>query len=175
MKSIPTLAFPVALVLLAGAATLTGCDKKPDSQAAPAPTPAPAGTGSHTHGDDHGHADGSGHDHGDDHDHGPTTQLGEVIVDGYTIKASRDGGITAGGDAPIDVWITGGLSKATAVRFWIGTQDAKGSMKAKAELEKDNWHTHVEVPKPLPQGSKLWVEIDAEGREKVLAGFELKG
>lgn len=175
MKSNLTLAFPTALILLAGTATLTGCDKKPESQAAPAPTPTSTGKDAHGHDHEDDHAGGAGHDHGDEHDHGPTTQLGEVTVEGYTIKASRDGGITPGGDAPIDAWVTGGASKVNAVRFWIGTQDAKGSMKAKAELKKDNWHTHVEVPKPMPEGSKLWVEIDAEGREKVLASFDLKG
>lgn len=165
MTSNSTLAFPAALILLSGTTMLTGCDKKTDSQAAPASTPVPASTGKDAH----------GHDHGDDHDHGPTTQLGEVIVEGYVIKASRDGGITPGGDAPIDVWITGGSAKVNAVRLWIGTQDAKGSMRAKAELEEDHWHTHVEVPKPMPEASKLWVEIEREAGEKVFASFALDG
>jgi hypothetical protein len=46
-------------------------------------------------------------------------------------------------------------------------------MKAKAELEKDNWHTHAEVPDPLPAGSKLWVEVELESGSKSVAGFEL--
>ena len=43
----------------------------------------------------------------------------------------------------------------------------------KAEIETDNWHTHAEVPNPLPADSKLWVEIEAEGGAKTLAGFAL--
>ena len=72
----------------------------------------------------------------------------------------------------------GGTAKATAVRFWIGTQDAKGSIKAKAEVEdpKDpnRWHVHAEIPNPLPAASKLWVEIESSTGEKHVVGFDLK-
>jgi hypothetical protein len=128
----------------------------------------------------HDHADGS-HDHaadskapaGDDHGHGPVVELGSVEAGGYTVKASRDGAVKAGGEAPIDVWVTGG-EPVSAVRFWIGTQDGAGALKAKAELERDNWHTHAEVPDPMPAGSKLWVEIDSAKGTTVLVGFDLK-
>lgn len=131
------------------------------------------------HDHDHDHADGQAdhdHDHAehnDGHAHGATTQLGEQESGGFKIKASRDGDLKAGGDAPIDVWVTGG-AKIAAVRFWIGTEDGKGSIKAKAELESDNWHTHAEVPDPLPAGAKLWVEVEAEGGAKTSVGFDLK-
>jgi hypothetical protein len=136
------------------------------------------GAGDHDH--DHDHAAGgtapgaaAPSASGDGHSHGATTELGEQESGGFKIKASRDGDIKAGGDAPIDVWVTGG-AKIASVRFWIGTEDAKGSMKAKAELETDNWHTHAEVPEPLPAGAKLWIEIEAEGGAKTVAGFDLK-
>jgi hypothetical protein len=86
--------------------------------------------------------------------------------------------VKAGGEAPIDVWVTGG-PKVAAVRFWIGTEDAKGSLKAKAVIENadqpNHWHTHAEIPDPLPAGSKLWVEIEAEGGAKSVISFDLKG
>ena len=122
------------------------------------------------------HDEHAGHDHAAadaKDDHGPVTQLGEQTVGGYIIKASRDGALTAGGEAPIDVWVSGG-AKVSAVRFWIGTEDAKGSVKAKAAIEHENWHTHAEVPKPLATDAKLWVEIEAEGGAKVTASFDLK-
>ena len=72
------------------------------------------------------------------------------------------------------MWVTGGTSKVAAVRFWIGAEDAKGSVKAKAELEKDNWHTHAEIPSPMPAGSKLWVEVETDKGERTVVGFELK-
>ncbi|MFN7020405.1 MAG: hypothetical protein ACK4WH_03645 [Phycisphaerales bacterium] len=171
------------VLLTAGAVVLTvlgACDDK----AKPAPTmtkppaaavggqrgagaakPADASAASKAHDHDH--------DHDHDHGHGPTTQLGEQQVGGFTVKASRDGDVTPGGDMPVDVWVTGGAVKVSVVRLWIGTQDAKGSMKARAELEKDNWHTHADVPKPMPEGSKLWVEFETDKGDKHLAGFDL--
>lgn len=165
------------LCIASASLLMVGCEKKADAPAKPS-------TDTTATKDDHGHdhAAGSNHDHSDSKDakatnddgHGPTTELGEQIIDGYTIKASRDGDIIAGSDAPIDVWISGGTDKVAAVRFWIGTQDGKGSVKARAEIERDNWHTHAEVPSPLPDGSKLWVEIESDKGAKTLASFDLK-
>ena len=148
-----SLRFPCAALTLT-IAVIAGCGKKP--AATPQPTPAPAATPAP-----------SGKE-----GHGATTALGEKTAGVYVIKASRDGDVTPGKDVPIDVWVTG-AGKVAAVRFWIGTEDAKGSLKAKAELEKDNWHTHAEVPNPLPVGSKLWVEIESDTGAKTRAGFEL--
>lgn len=162
----------VTAAAFAAATLLVACEKK---SAAPAPAKPAANTpaaASH----DHDHAD---HDHHDDHDHGPTTELGTQEVAGFTVKASRDGEIKSagGGDVPIDVWVTplpATAAKVAAVRFWIGAEDAKGSVKAKAEIEKDNWHTHAEVPEPLPPASKLWVEIETDAGAKHTVGFDLK-
>jgi hypothetical protein len=86
--------------------------------------------------------------------------------------------ILAGGDAPIDVWVTGGTAKVVGVRFWIGTEDAKGSIKAKAEIEfpaePNHWHTHAEIPDPMPAGSKLWVEVEDDKGGRSVASFDLK-
>lgn len=173
----------LVLVCVAGAMIgLAGCDKKPET-AKPASTGAgtgaPAGAQApkaadvgHKEGDGHDHGDG--HDQGDGHDHGPVTALGEQTIGGFTVKASRDGEIKAGGDAPVDAWVTGGSAKVAVVRFWIGSEDAKGSVKAKADLEKDNWHSHVEIPNPIADGSKLWVEIENDKGEKLVGGFDLK-
>jgi hypothetical protein len=95
------------------------------------------------------------------------------------LRAARDeGAIKAGGDSPIDVWLEGEISKVVAVRFWIGLKDAAASIKAKAEIEgpaqKNHWHTHVEVPNPIPPDSTLWVEIETEGGTKQVGSFDLK-
>lgn len=168
--------FSTGIALAITSLFVAACGQQPGTPAPTSPTaggssPAAAAKDDHM---GHDHADDHSHDEGDDHGHGPTVELGEQSSNGFTIKASRDGDITPGGDAPIDVWVTGGSAKVSAVRFWIGTQDAKGSMKAKAELEKDNWHTHAEVPAPLPAGSKLWIEIETETPEKFTVGFDLK-
>ena len=107
---------------------------------------------------------------------GPVIELGTTKIGAFEARASRDKvEFKPGGDPAIDVWIDGGVGKGvTAVRFWIGTQDAKGSMKAKADIEDGKWHTHAEVPDPLPVGSMLWVEIEASNAPKQVGGFALK-
>ena len=125
---------------------------KPEASKPPVATPQPAG----------GHS-------------GEVIPLGEQALDGMSVRASRDKGeIKAAGDAPIDVWIDGGVGNAVAVRFWIGTEDAKGSIKAKADIEDGKWHTHAEVPVPLPAEGKLWVEIEDKEGKKTVASFDLK-
>ena len=167
------------------------------TKAAPAAATAPAaaaqahahGDHDHAHGDhdhaqgdhdhDHAHADGHAHSHegghgGMDHSHGPTVELGEQASGALTVKASRDGDVTPGGELPVDIWVTGGTARVNSVRFWVGIESGKGSVKAKAALETDNWHNHAEVPSPLPEGSKLWVSVDLSDGTKSLLSFDLK-
>ena len=106
------------------------------------------------------------------HNHLP---LGEKTVGSLKLVATMDAPVKAagGGEGAFDVVITGGKPKA--VRFWVGTEDAKGSVKAKAEEETtDNWHTHAEVPQPLPPNSRFWVEVAPPTGEKFVASFDLK-
>jgi len=133
--------------------------------------------------DEHGH---EGRDHavdakstapGGSADHGnEVIALGTSKLGAFEVRASRDKvEFKPGGDAPIDVWIDGGVGKGVAgVRFWIGSEDAKGSLKAKAEIEDGKWHTHVEIPSPTPPGSKLWVEVEEPGGKKSVASFDLR-
>jgi hypothetical protein len=171
MRPNPLLISVLTLVPLAAMISLSGCEEKK-----PAATPAKA--------DDHGH------DHGPSGEHaapkaghgGAVIALGEQTIGSFSAKATRDEGqIVAGKDAPIDVTVTpvaGATTKAVAVRFWIGTQDAKGSVKAKAEIEdpKDpnRWHVHAEIPNPMPTGSKLWVEIEDDKGGTVAGSYDLK-
>ncbi len=172
MSIVRIVSWSTGLAISVAAVSLAGCEKK----AAPSNPPPPASgatqdgkpVGTAKTGDDHGH------DHGDGHDHGATTDLGEQTAGGLVVWASRDGEVKAGGEASIDAKISGGTAKVIAVRFWIGTEDAKGSVKAKAELEHESWHSHVEAPSPLPAGAKLWIEVEAEGGAKTTLGFDLK-
>jgi len=153
------------------ACLIAGCDQKSKSTGG-------GGTTNKTPSAADKHDDHAGHDHEagrNDKHSGAVVELGETTVDGMKIKASRDkGDIKAGGDSPIDIWVDGGLGGAMAVRFWIGTEDAKGSVKAKAEVEAGHWHTHAEVPSQLPPGSRLWVEVEGKNGKKSLASFDLK-
>ncbi|GFO82361.1 MAG: hypothetical protein A49_19880 [Methyloceanibacter sp.] len=179
----------LSLVTLAFSVAVFGCEKAEDKHATkevskpaasnpPAPAKATApkkeepGHEGHDHAAEEKSASGSGHaGHG-----GEVIQLGTSKLGAFEVRASRDKGeIKPGGDAPVDVWIDGGVGKGvTAVRFWIGTEDAKGSIKAKADIEDGKWHTHTEVPSPIPAGSKLWVEIEETGGKKTLGSFDLK-
>ena len=99
--------------------------------------------------------------------------VGETTVSGLKLVATMDEPVKPGGEGAFDVVITGG--KPRAVRFWVGTEDAKGSVKAKADEETpDNWHTHVEVPDPLPPGSKFWVEVEPPTGAPFKTSFDLK-
>lgn len=178
INHIPSHVLAIAVVL--AILTLPGCNNETPSNAGSAP--AAKSSGSHVHADGTVHSD---HDasgmpsHGGAGHGGPIIELGTTTIGPFSVRASRDqGAITPGGDAPIDVWLTGGdISKVTAVRFWIGTEQGDQFVKAKADIEDpaepNRWHTHAEVPSPLPAGSKLWVEIETGGQKQV-GSFDLK-
>jgi len=104
-----------------------------------------------------------------------------MTVEGFAIRASRDmGQVVPGGDVPIDVWVTDGSdapSSVAVVRFWIGQKDARGSVKARAEIENpdqpNHWHTHVEAPNPMPPDAVLWVEMETGEGKRLFASFPL--
>ncbi len=151
----------IALLTLAAAA----CEEKPATTTSGPSSGAPTTTGTHTHAT-------AGHG-------GPVIDLGTTPIGPYTVHATRDHGeIKAGGEAPIDARVTGDGPKVVAVRFWIGVKDAAGSIKARADIEDpkepNRWHTHAEVPEPLPAGSELWVEIEDEKGTRSVGSFPLK-
>jgi hypothetical protein len=163
---------------------LFACERKPTP---PRDSTTPPGSGSRDTGGGHGPNDGHAHDQEDGDDHGAShagvvVDLGTNKIADLTVKATRDSGeIKPGGDAPIDVWITtadGKPAQASAVRFWIGTEDARAFRKARAEIENpeepNHWHTHVEVPDPMPPESRLWVELEKQGGKKDVTSFPLK-
>ena len=57
----------------------------------------------------------------------------------------------------------------------IGIESGVGSAKAKASEETpDNWHTHAEVPNPIPAGAKFWAEVEPATGEKFTVSFTMK-
>ena len=157
-------------VVLAGCKEDTSTSSTSGSQAPTTPaTPQPGRKAS-------GKGDHAGHDHaapGKTDEHANRIELGTKKVAGLDLKAMQDEPVKAGGEGAFDLIITGGKPKA--VRFWVGTEDGKGSVKAKADEETpDNWHTHVEVPDPLPAGSKFCAEIEPPTGAKFTVVFDLK-
>ncbi|MBX3356479.1 MAG: hypothetical protein KF724_12355 [Phycisphaeraceae bacterium] len=169
MNTVRTIQLLLALPAFALTLSMSACEKKSETPAKPA-----AGTTGKTKADGHDHKDGDDHDHTDGHGHGPKTELGSQSAGDMTIVAAREGDVTAGGEATFDISVSGVVGKPSAVRVWVGSQDGKGSIKAKAEAESDGWHAHAEVPEPLPVGSKLWVEVETAKGEKHIVGFDLK-
>ena len=163
MKNVLLAACVGAAVLIAGCkeeSTMTTGGSAADTTA-PAPTGAPAAAPT---------AAPAPTTAGSEHARLP---IGETTQAGLKLVATMDSPVKPGGEGAFDVVITGGKPKA--VRFWVGTEDAKGSVKAKADEETpNNWHTHTEVPDPLPAGSKFWVEVEPPTGEPFKASFDLK-
>ena len=148
-------------LLVAGVALLAGCKEEGGSGSGSTP-PAPTSPATSTA----PRSDGKS-------DHPNAVAIGEKTVAGLQLKALQDAPIKPGGEGAFDLRVTGGKPKA--VRFWVGLESGEGSVKAKADEETtDNWHTHVEVPDPLPPGSKFWVEIEPPQGEKQTVSFDFK-
>ena len=148
--------FPVLLLAAAGLA-LASCDQKP---ATPAPAGGGAVGGATAAG---GAAKGDGHDH--DHAHGDAKSLGEATIGAYSVKVVSEEAIKPGAEAHVNITLSGSTDKPAAVRMWVGSEDGKGAMKSKADLETGTtYHGHVDVPSPIPAAARLWIEIeDAKG------------
>lgn len=133
---------------------------------------------------DHSHKD---HDHKDetpkkdeasakDHDegHGKATDLGKADLEGASVAVTQYGHVHAGEEAVVDVTITGGDHKPSAVRVWVGVESAQGSIKSLLGVEDGKYHGHCDAPDPLPAGSKIWVELEAEDGHKHATSFDFK-
>lgn len=152
----------LASSLIAAGLTLTACEQSE-----------PADDHSHAAGDDHTHAPGDEHDHADDtgdHEEGEPHDLGAATISGFDVQVTRYGDIAAGAETSVNISVSGEPQPA-AIRVWIGTEDARGSLKARAEVEGDHYHAHVEAPDPLPQGAAVWVEVESAEGARQAASF----
>jgi hypothetical protein len=111
-------------------------------------------------------AEGSGDEHAGEESH----DLGTAKADRFEVKVTQYGDLKAGGELAFSIEITGGSTDA--VRAWIGTKDAKGSMKER--VDGGHGHGHVEAPDPLPEGCKLWIEIESASPGMAMVSFDLK-
>jgi len=89
----------------------------------------------------------------------------EVIGD-YTVSVITIGEVEAGGHVDFDIKLIDATTDPKALRAWIGTEDGKGSEKAEGKKGKTTYTGEVKVPKPLPEGAKLWVEVEADAGVK---------
>lgn len=164
-----------------------GCERESSTSQTDARNPDDHAHDDHDH--SHEHADGDSHDHGHDHHdeaghvhepghEGQVVELGAATIGSFSVAAFREATVDAGKEIPISVKVTSrGASIAAAVRIWIGTEDARGSVKARAELagteENAHWHAHAEAPNPLAEGSRLWIEIEDAAGVLTMGSFDL--
>lgn len=124
---------------------------------------------------DHAHEQGGpahkDDDHAGEHDHGERIDVGSATAGDLTVKLAVFGKVEAGREAVLDIDVKGGA--AVAVRAWIGVESAKGSLKAKIDGEGGAYHGHLEVPATLPQGSRIWVEIELEDGSRNATSFAI--
>ena len=100
-------------------------------------------------------------------------QLGSKEIAGYAVKVMQESDVKAGEEAAFAIVLSGKKDKPKAIRAWVGVQSAEGSVKGKAVAEEEEWHAHVETPKPLPAKSQFWVEIETDAGKKK-AAFDYK-
>lgn len=109
----------------------------------------------------------AGHNHAAEgaHAHGKAESLGAVDISVYKVAVSASGTIAAGKEWHVELRLNPDQPVPKAIRVWVGTENGRGSVKAKAEAEKDakgEYGAHVEVPNPIPADSKLWISIEPD-------------
>ena len=102
------------------------------------------------------------------HVHTQRTDLGEVTIGAHVIHVFQVAKLVPGKEGDFDLDFAAGKSLPTAVRAWLGIESAVGSRKVRFEKETGTrMHGHPEVPNPLPEGSKLWLDIEGVGKAAV--------
>ncbi len=115
--------------------------------------------------------DHAGHDHGA-HAQGAAAALGSVTLGAHTV-AVASGAVTPGAELHVDLTVTPVQPAPQAIRVWVGAENGRGSVKAKAEGTAGAYEAHVEVPATLPAGAQLWISIDAAGGAATRAALAL--
>jgi acetamidase/formamidase len=124
----------------------------------PAPTPTPAQPAAA--------ASGMG-----DHKHEIEQPLGKMKVGEHEVAVMLLSKIEPGKQVDVDLEFPAGAKLPAVVRGWIGVESGEGSRKAKFHTEgATGMHGHCDVPKTIPAGSKVWVEVEVDGKTTT-AGF----
>jgi len=111
-----------------------------------------------------------------DHGHGDMIAVGSVTLGSIVAKVEGAGAPAAGKEWHVTVDLPAGTTAPKAIRLWVGIENGRGSEKAKAEAETDHpsgYAAHVDVPAPMPEGSKLWVSLETAAGETTKASVAL--
>lgn len=120
----------------------------------------------------------AGHDHAAEgaHAHGKAESVGAVDISVYKVAVSASGAIAAGKEWHVELRLNPDQPVPKAIRVWVGAENGRGSVKAKAEAEKDakgEYGAHVEVPNPIPADSKLWISIEPDNGQTAKGSLAL--
>lgn len=119
----------------------------------------------------HVHADGTVHLADDKKpaadDHGPEHPLGELTLGEHKVQIVLLGDLVPGKEADFDVRFAAGSKRPDVLRAWVGIESGIGSMKKRFANEGETvMHGHVEVPATLPEGAKVWFEVETKDGAK---------
>ena len=108
-----------------------------------------------------------------DHDHGAASSGGQVTLEGITIAVAVHGAITPGAEAHLDLVLSPATAAPKALRVWIGPEQGRGVSKTRVGGRGPARHAHVDVPKPLPAGAQLWIELEPAAGSATRAALPL--
>lgn len=99
----------------------------------------------------------------------PMTNLEPLKIGDYDVQPMYEEELS---DGHFNIKITGG--EVAAVREWVGPEDASGVVVVRTEIENDYHHGHVEMPNPIPDDARLWIEIETPEGETLKGSVPLK-
>jgi hypothetical protein len=98
------------------------------------------------------------HKHGENEKH----KLGRKTIGDYLVSVILIGETDHDSHIDFDIKLIDAKTEPKALRVWIGTEDAAGSKKGVGTKGNTTYTGKIEVPKPMPAGAKLWVEIETD-------------
>lgn len=100
----------------------------------------------------------------DTHKHGEVEKhkLGRKKIGDYTVSVILVGEVEAGKHVDFDIKLVDAKTDPKALRVWVGVEDARGSKKADGTKGTATYTGEVDVPTPIPEKAKLWVEIETD-------------
>jgi hypothetical protein len=102
-----------------------------------------------------------------DHGHGTAHDLGSMTIGAHTFQLVQEGAVEPGNETALTLTFAKDKPLPGTVRAWIGVESGEGSKKEKVGKDSDapnGLHGHVDAPKPIPAGSKIWIEIEENGK-----------
>ncbi|MEX0654651.1 MAG: hypothetical protein WDZ31_02015 [Phycisphaeraceae bacterium] len=157
----------LAVLSIAGL-TLLGCDQQQP--------PAEQDTASP---DAHAHEDHEAHDHHEGESDGgvhggPKHELGSTEVGPYAVTVTQVGAVEAGGPGTFEIVLDDEAAAPEAIRAWVGNEQAVGSVKVRAVDRGDFFDADLQVPDPMPEESRLWVEIQTDDGQRHTGSLDLQ-